>query len=282
MDDYESFFKQNFKFIEKKFVVSKKIHNKKIWIFNNERVKVIKLCQRNVREILEKRILLLINMTKIDIINIQKILGYSVNDKGFIYIIFEYIDGKLLRDEIIYMNDKIKIEILFKIAEIIRYVHSRKLFFIELKLSNIYIYPNDLIKFKYISHFKRDYINSEFTKKYNNEDDKIFYESPDLYDYPLLEDTILLNQRRTIWAYGCLISEIISLILPWHKFYSNKLHIEALLIEKSDFPIPSIFAEKKYEKLKTLIKMCTETDGEKRILIDEAFEKILEIVKTIK
>ena len=139
MDDYESFFKQNFKFIEKKFVVSKKIHNKKIWIFNNERVKVIKLCHRNVREILEKRILLLINMTKIDIINIQKILGYSVNDKGFIYIIFEYIDGKLLRDEITYMNDKIKIEILFKIAEIIRYVHSRKLFFIELKLSNIYI-----------------------------------------------------------------------------------------------------------------------------------------------
>jgi serine/threonine protein kinase len=279
MEDTEHFFSENFQLIEKGLLVKQVTEemNKKKWKMNNEIVKVIKLNEKNIIEIVEKRCHILTTMSKINSPNIQRIYGYSKNKKGHIYLVFEVIQGKMLREQIHYMDENTKLLTLIKISEIIKDVHSKSLYFNELKMSNIFIYPDNIIKIKYITRFKRDYINSVFMKKYNSKEDKIFYESPDPYDDYVLEDVALLNQRRCVWAFGCLVSEVISYIIPWNQIFCNSLHIESLLIDKSPFAYPDIFLEEKYEKYRNLIEKCTEIDGESRILIDEVYEFLNEM-----
>jgi len=185
-----------------------------------------------------------------------------------------------MRDEIVSMEENDKCTCLIRIAEIINELHSKNLYLIDLRMSNIYFdLETHKIRIKYFSSFKKDYLNSKFLRKYTAEnDDKICYECPDVYDVPLLEDAITLNQRRSIWALGCLISETMSLIIPWHQQYINKLHIESSLGDKVPFPIPDIILEK-HCKYQDIIEKCTEIDGEQRIQIDQVHQILLDLSK---
>ena len=260
MEDKENFFAQRFSFIPNHSLVKNVINQRKYWSLNNDRIKVIKLNNKSINEIVEKRYSLLETMWNIESPNIQKFIGYTKNPKGNLLLIFERIKGKQLREELLNMDINEKLVILIKIAEIIKDLHSKNLYLVEFTMSNIYLNRDQSIRIKYFSFFKRNYINSLFHKQYSINPDKIFYESPDPYEEDLINDEIILNQRRTVWAFGCLVSEMISLIKPWNQMYSNCLHIEAMLIEKSNFPIPDIFKEGLYIKFKTLIEQCTETE----------------------
>jgi serine/threonine protein kinase len=277
MEDKENFFAQRFSYIPKASLIKNEINHKKYWSLNNERIKVIKLNKKTIKEVLDKRFTLIETMWNINSPNIQKFIGYSKNNKGNLLLLFEKIKGKLLREALKNIDLNEKLVILTKIAEMIAEIHSKNLYLVEFTMSQIFLTCDHTIKIKYFSYFKRNYINSLFHKQYSINPDKIFYESPDSYDDYLTNDEVLLNQRRTVWAFGCLVSEMISLIKPWNQLYSNCLHIEALLIDKTPFPIPEIFNDEIYNKYRLLIENCTQIDGELRISIQDVHHYLKEI-----
>lgn len=277
MEDKEKIFAQKFSFIPKHSLFKTVNDRKKYWTLNNEIIKVIKLNKKTFFEVLDKRFNLLETMWNIDLPNIQKFIGYSINNKGNLLLVFENINGKLLRDELKNLNLNEKLFLITEIAEILWKIHSKKLYLTELIMSNIYLTHDKTVKVKYFSYFKRNYINSLFHKQYSVNSEKIFYESPDLYDDNVINDEVILNQRRNVWSFGCLVSEIISFIKPWNQIYSSCLHIEALLIEKTPFPIPEIFSDENYDKFRILIEKCTQIEGDLRISIQDVNQYLIDM-----
>ena len=96
-----------------------------------------------------------------------------------------------------------------------------------------------------------------------------FYMAPDYYDFDEddknmdLEKNIRISCKVDVWSVGCIISELLSGIFPWHNVTKNESKVEASLIQKKPFPIP-IEIDKNYPEYKAMLQRCLEPNSDER------------------
>jgi len=91
-----------------------------------------------------------------------------------------------------------------------------------------------------------------------------------------LREKSQITEKVDVWAFGCIIQEVLTGIKPWTNKVKSDNKILALLYKKKHFEITNLIP--KNTKLRTLIEKCTEIDPVKRISIKEAKSLLLEIM----
>jgi non-specific serine/threonine protein kinase len=165
--------------------------------------------------------------------------------KGFYHLIFEFIEGKSLKNAYADMDKQTKLQVLRDSLVILKDFHTKKLIHRDIKPDNIMINKDNkpiLIDFG-VSKIAQK--TCTFTtvqigtapymapEMYNvNEDEEI---NPDAKPIPI-------STYSDIWSFGCMISEIFSGIKPWNKKKDspiNDYYIAGCLATNKKFPIPN-------------------------------------------
>lgn len=173
---------------------------------------------------------------------IPKFYGIWKN-KGLYHLIFEFVEGKSLKNAYEKMDKRTKLEILRDILLILKDFHKKKLIHRDIKPDNIMI---DLTNKPRLIDFGVSKIAQKTVTYTSVQIGTAPYMAPEMYD---IDDTDQLNTKpipvstySDIWSFGCMISEIFSGIKPWNKKKDapiNDFYIAKCLYQKAKFPIPS-------------------------------------------
>jgi len=185
------------------------------------------------------------------------------------HLVFEFIEGKTLREVIHILTFEEKIKIIYQTAEVMGFLHKRKLYHRDIKPENIMILP-DMKTVKLID-FGTAKLASKTITYTSKAIGTTFYMAPDYFDFDEESESdkpISYNHKVYIWSIGCMISEILTGIYPWFNVTKNENKVEAHLIKKSPFPIPKEIDEK-YPQFKPLIENCLKIKPDERYECDQ-------------
>ena len=192
-------------------------------------------------------------------------------------IVMEFIKGvtllKLYKD----ISDRMKIEILIQITEILNIIHSKKLIHRDLKPDNIMVNIDNPSKpIVYLIDFGLCTIAKNTRTRTGSAKGTSQYKAPELFDDELQINgeendlNILISYKIDIWALGAMMSEVFSGKIPWSQLTTNWIHIETCLSEKKEFPIPDIHNI----KIHNIVKKCLHNDPNERPCDLEIIEEL--------
>jgi len=197
--------------------------------------------------------------------HVPKFFGVWKGNKGNHYnLIFEFVEGMNLRNLLPSLSLDDKIFILHQTAEIVNFLHKKKLFHRDIKPENIMVNVNTKnIKMIDFGTAKLATKTVTFTARAVG---TTIYMAPDFFLIDVDDDEekpIANTQKVDIWSIGCMISEMLSGIPPWQNLTKSESKVEAYLIKGTNFPIPKEISEKFPEFLE-LIQKCTKVDWKER------------------
>jgi serine/threonine protein kinase len=200
-------------------------------------------------------------------------------------LIMNFIKGAPFIDIYKTLDDKMKVKILINVCKALKSIHDNKLIHRDLKPDNIICNidnPSEpeafIIDFglcKIAKNTKTRTASAKGTPQYKAPE--LFDGENELVDSPD-EKNIEISYKVDIWAFGAMISEVFSGVIPWSQRTTNWLHIESLLLEKEEFPIPESINE---ERIREIIKNCTNLDPDKRPSDDEILKHLEDILLSI-
>jgi len=183
-------------------------------------------------------------------------------ENGFYHLVFEFCEGKMLKDAYHKLTDKQKLSIVLQLSEALETIHAKKLIHRDIKPSNIMIDENLEIKLIDFGVSKIASKTCTFTKGAIG---TMRYMAPEFLDIDV--DTVsdkpcLISSKVDIWSTGCLISEIFSGRLPWANAAGNDPAILKKLLDKKPFAIPGEITN---EHIKEIILKCVDMDPNTRL-----------------
>ena len=211
--------------------------------------------------------------------NIPKFYGF-INENNTFGIVMEYIKGKTL-ERINYqdISDNLKYKIIKEIANVLEYLHINNIIHRDLKLENIMVD-------EFQNVFLIDFDISKILYNKNNILTKtkgtLNYLAPECLEPKALtenEEIInLITNKVDVWAYGCIVSYILSGEKPWeHELNKGEsLYYQYKeLINNKEFPIPSSIEQS--NKFYEIIRLCTVIDPNHRISIEDVNDILFEL-----
>lgn len=198
--------------------------------------------------------------------------------------VFELIDGTDFNKICSKMTNKVKMQAIIDICDVLGTLHSSKLIHRDIKPSNIMI-ENKTGKVRVIDFGTVKIAKNEqtFTVNQKGTDN---YMSPELIKIIELEGDeendichFSVSPKVDVWAVGCVISEVFSGVIPWNNVVNgNSSAVRKFLLKKPTFPIPESITNK---DIIALIKMATEVDIEKRCSIFELKEACMKVIDSL-
>jgi len=207
-------------------------------------------------------------------------------------IIIEFVKGKTLREKINSLDknslkDEIKLMIyVIDLAKALEFLHYRGLIHRDIKPENIIITDENEVRLIDFGIAKECNKTSAFT---TCEKGSVFYEPPEntvsnIYDDIFEEDDLSktdygtkrrISKAYDLWSFGLIVSEIFGGETPWGEELKKKPNkIIVNLMNKVEFPIPVSI---KNEKIRNVIKYCTEIFPKYRIEIKEVINLLNKI-----
>lgn len=222
---------------------------------------------------------------KADCKDIPKFYGIMKNKKNVYHLVFEFLDGKNLKDIFMTLDDKANLTILRDLALILDEFHRKLLIHRDIKPGNVMIESGNKVRLIDFGVSKIAQHTSTFTKAQMG---TVVYMSPEIF---LIDSDKFINNteenvrpvpvsiKSDIWALGVMISEIFSKVKPWSNFSKNKKFSDNLIIQalkrQTKFPIPDNLDQ----EIRNLVEKATSIDPEKRPSAKEVQEIIDEIIK---
>jgi len=188
-------------------------------------------------------------------------------------LVFEFCEGKMLKDAYPNLTDKQKLSIVLQLSEALETIHAKKLIHRDIKPSNIMINENLEIKLIDFGVSKIATKTCTFTKGAIG---TMRYMAPEFLDLDVETESdkpCLISSKVDIWSTGCLISEIFSGKLPWANAAGNDQVILKKLLEKKPFAIPSEITN---EHVKEIILKCVDIDPKTRLSASELTALVIE------
>jgi len=108
-----------------------------------------------------------------------------------------------------------------------------------------------------------------------------FYMAPDFFDFDEDNDSdkpIQNSYKVDVWSIGCMISEMLSGVYPWHNLSKSENKVEAFLIKKTPFPIPKEINEK-FPQFLEIIERCTKVNAEERCSTEDIMNVLAPMLK---
>jgi len=201
---------------------------------------------------------------------VPKFYGIWKGAKGVHYhLIFEYVEGKTLRDILEKLTFDEKIKILYQTSEVVCFLHNKKLFHRDIKPENIMVNPDTyIIKLIDFGTAKLASKTVTFTSKAVG---TTYYMAPDYFDFDDNDESdkpISYSLKVDVWSIGCMISELLSGVYPWFNLTKSENKVEAHLIKKSPFPIPKEI-DANYPAFKPLLEKCLNVNADARCDCEE-------------
>jgi serine/threonine protein kinase len=197
-------------------------------------------------------------------------------------LVFEFIEGKSLRDILKTLTFDEKISILYQTAEIANFLHNRKMFHRDIKPDNIMVNMDTMvIKMIDFGTAKLATKTITFTSKAVG---TTIYMAPDFFDIDVDDDgdkPIANTPKVDIWSIGCMMSEMMSGVEPWHNLTKSEKKVEAYLIKQTPFPIPKEIMEK-HPEFQGMIEKCTKLHWQERCSTEEVMEFLKPMLKVKK
>ena len=212
--------------------------------------------------------------------NVPKFYGIwrGLNGKNY-HLIFEFIIGEPLSNLVKSLTYDEKIYIIYQIAEIVNFLHLKKLFHRDIKPDNIMVnIESKKIKLIDFGTAKLATKTVTFTARAVG---TTIYMAPDFFDVDENNDDdkpISNSPKVDVWSIGCMISELLSGITPWHNLTKIENKVEAYLIKKTPFPIPKEIKEK-YPEFHELIQNCTKINPNDRCTTDDIIKFLAPLIK---
>jgi carbon catabolite-derepressing protein kinase len=201
-----------------------------------------------------------------------------IDEEKSISLINELINGDTLDTFLIkYKPSDLQIVIhLLDLATVLTYLHSLRLIHRDLKPGNVMI-DNDL-NLKLL-----DFGISKMSMKSNTTTlttGTILYMAPENFEVYNGQTEAEFNKSKfstkvDVWAFGCMVSEILSQHKPWAPAVNQDCVIIGLLYAKKNFFIPPSITD---EKWVNFIKECTIVDPKYRINMKQVRERLLNIL----
>lgn len=213
-----------------------------------------------------------------DITNEIKTVKYVVNSKipklyglwknrGNFNLIFEFCQGKNLKEAYPKLNEMQKLDICLQLSDTLIAIHGSNLMHRDIKPANIMIDDNLNIKLIDFGVSRIANRTSTFTADVSG---TTRYMAPEFYDIGVndndIDKPIKIDTKVDIWSTGCLISEIFSGIIPWWNIVRNEMILRRKLMEKANFPIPD---EIQNNDIKEIIQKCVKNCPDERISAKE-------------
>ena len=195
--------------------------------------------------------------------------------KNRFHLIFEFIDGPMLKDVYKDKTARQKLEYMLRVLSVLDDMHSKKIIHRDIKPSNVMLTSKGCIK---VIDFGVSKIAKKTVTATKNPLGTVNYIPPENYDADEDQDNekpIHITPKFDIWSVGTMISEIFSGYLPWRNKVNNEIQIKKRLIMKSEFPIPSTVPA----LIVPLIEMSTKIEVAERATgkeLVEAIQKILD------
>jgi len=186
-------------------------------------------------------------------------------------LVFEFIEGNPLRNIMDALNFEEKLSVLIQIAEVMSFIHKKKLLHRDLKPENIMVNPEKKVKLIDFGTAKIAEKTISYTSKATG---TTFYMAPDNFevDEETESDKPISNTPKLdIWSLGCMISELLSGIYPWFNLTKQENKVETYLIKKHAFPIPKEI-DAKYPEYKPIIESCTKLNPIERSSADDVID----------
>ena len=207
-------------------------------------------------------------MNEIDILkkcyhpNIVRLLDHF-EDKDYIYIVLEYIEGGTLRDyfekELYDFTEEQAANIMSQIAKGIKYLHKYGIIHRDLKPNNIMITQLNNYGTIKIADFGLSKILSPTERI-------ISLSGTHLYMAPEIFEEIPFNKEVDIWSIGVIFYLMLNGKLPFKGENTDEI---ARKVINDDLKFDGNFWEKRTKKVKDLIGCCLNKDWKKRINIDD-------------
>ena len=202
-------------------------------------------------------------------------------------IIIEIVEGTTLETMIKskQLNEIEKNIILLDLATVITYIHDQKIIHRDLKPSNIMISKKYQLKLLDFGISKLCSKGKNWTK--TESIGTMCYMAPENFNISGNHSSSLeeasnksasneISDKVDIWAFGCIVQELISGVKPWNNIVETNNNILGLLYCKNTFEITNLID--KNSKYRILIEKCVKIIPEKRINIKEIKEILLQIL----
>jgi serine/threonine protein kinase len=227
---------------------------------------------------------------------VPKILGVTFNDNS-IFFVKEFIPNtKVITEKIKEVDYKTQLEILIRLAEIIRDFNSNNIVYEKITAFNVLVSDDNLV---YLLDFggNVEIAGSAVTSKHPKS--LTFYMPPEYFNTDDFDDDDGGKNNKTqeksfdVYSFCCLISECLSGIQPWtnlnldpeSKFDKIKKIFKKLQTKKMDegiimsihngepridFPIPTGLTD----DINSILTNCLVFEKEKRLTIEEIIQKL--------
>jgi len=189
-------------------------------------------------------------------------------------LVLEFIEGKPLSKLSSSLTRKEKINIIVQLCQILKAIHSKNMIHRDLKPDNIII--GNGLKVTLID-FGLCRIAKRIITMTNKPKGTPHYYAPEAVDIVESGDSdeyaFNISTKADIWSVGVIISEIFSGVYPWSSLAKNQHHINSLIIQQIDFPIPSNIES----DIKEIIQQCVNYQIDERPTAEEIIEQFSKI-----
>jgi serine/threonine protein kinase len=200
--------------------------------------------------------------------------------KKSLNLIFEFIDGPMLKDFYKQTSFNDKLDLLIQLTTIIEFMHSKKLIHRDIKPGNVMVRTKD--KMVKLIDFGTSKIAKNTCTHTASPSGTISYIPPEAFHVDLnpseeREDGKILEitPKYDIWSMGCMISEIYSGVTPWSNKVKGQFGIQNQLIMKKPFPLPK--KDLLPEEIIPIIQACTEIEVSVRCSATQLLELLHKI-----
>jgi serine/threonine protein kinase len=201
------------------------------------------------------------------------------NDKKSVNLVNELIKGQTL-DKFYGSYKPCEIQticILLELATVLTFLHSLRLIHRDLKPGNIMI--DEMLNVKLLDFgISKISMNSSTV---TNTIGTILYMAPENFSIEkgqtfTQNNKSIISTKVDVWAFGCIISELLSGYRPWAPVVNQDSVIIGLLYSKKPFAIPQTIKDPLWRQY---ISDCTNPDPKSRINMKVAREKLLYILE---
>ena len=192
--------------------------------------------------------------------NVPKFYGLW-KGKNSVGLVIEFIDGKTLSSLINVLSKEEKINIIIQLCDILEAIHSKNMIHRDLKPENIMISQGLKV---YLIDFGVCRIARRVITKTMQPKGTPHYNAPETID--IIEDcdseeyAFSISTKADIWSLGIIISELFSGVFPWSSIAKNQHHINVLIIQRQEFPIPNNIDS----EIKAIISRCVNYETDER------------------